>query len=63
MKFMERSAVKRVDEVPLWSTGDEDKERKVVLSEKKGNGVEDFALNSRILAFVKAVDDDKPLRR
>jgi hypothetical protein len=63
MKFVERSAGKRVDEMPLRSTGNEDEERKVVLSEEEGNGVEDFALNSRIIAFVEAVDDDKPLGR
>ena len=59
MKFAERSDVKRVDKMPLWSTRDEDEERKAVFLEEQGDDVEDFALDRRGVAFIKAINDDK----
>ena len=56
------SGIETMGKMPLWSTGDKDAEGDVVMVKESRDNLKDAALCGRIVAFIKAIDDDKTSR-
>ena len=58
MKFRQRSGSESVGEMPLWSAGDKDTEREVVLMKEERDHLKDAALHVRVVALIESVNDN-----